>query len=453
MYDLNSQFNDFYKNYVMLPEEEKNRLRELKKLNIDRLKDGLSEYNEENETSYKLVEVLEQGSVAMGTVNQNDENDYDIDVAIVFDKDNIPEGNISVKNIIVDALKRKCTKLKKDPEFKTNCVRIIYSEGYHIDFAIYRRFKNDSDEYEYEHCGSEWRSRDPRAITNWFLEKNKDNNYNLREIVRIIKMFSKSRTWWKMPGGLIQSVLVEEQIQENDRLDVAFYNTIDAIKTRLFFRKNVYNPVDSSNLILKQKDRTEINNLYNRLSTHIENLSILFDDECSKNDALEAWGEFFNHSYWNNLLSESDQSILKSASASYDYDETEEFIEQLFPVDINTRYNLKINCKVTQDGWRTDLLRNLLRKGMFLRRKKDLCFYIEENTVPQPYQVYWKIRNCGDLAKQRNCIRGQILKDEGKEQRIEKTSFRGAHYVECYIVKNKVCVARDRIDVPISNSR
>ena len=36
----------------------------------------------------KIVEKIEQGSVAMATVIQNDSNDYDIDVAIVFDEEN-----------------------------------------------------------------------------------------------------------------------------------------------------------------------------------------------------------------------------------------------------------------------------------------------------------------------------------------------------------------------------
>ena len=47
-------------------------------------------------------------------------------------------------------------------------------------------------------------------------------------------------------------------------------------------------------------------------------------------------------------------------------------------------------------------------------------------------------------------LRGQIIDDNGTEKRKEDTNFEGAHYVECYIIKNNVCVARDRIDVPIS---
>ena len=89
MFDLSKEFKKFYDEEVVLPLTEKNKLREKKKLNLERLESGLKEYNEEHNTTYELVEVREQGSVAMSTVTQNDSNNYDIDVAIVFAVDNI----------------------------------------------------------------------------------------------------------------------------------------------------------------------------------------------------------------------------------------------------------------------------------------------------------------------------------------------------------------------------
>ena len=113
MYDLSKEFKKFYENKVVLPAAEKTKLRDKKKLNIDRLESGLDEYNEENNKSYEVVETREQGSVAMSTVTQNDSNDYDIDVAVVFDKDNIDGiGHREIKNIVVDALKRMRRKTK-----------------------------------------------------------------------------------------------------------------------------------------------------------------------------------------------------------------------------------------------------------------------------------------------------------------------------------------------------
>lgn len=63
----------------------------------------------------------------------------------------------------------------------------------------------------------------------------------------------------------------------------------------------------------------------------------------------------------------------------------------------------------------------------------------------------WKVLNRGEEAKRRNCIRGQIVLDDGKERIDEYSSFNGEHLVECYIIQNGVVVARDRIYVPIED--
>ena len=64
--------------------------------------------------------------------------------------------------------------------------------------------------------------------------------------------------------------------------------------------------------------------------------------------------------------------------------------------------------------------------------------------VPPPYEVYWKIKNTGDEAARVNQLRGEIVHDAGSHQRSEPTAYRGSHYVECYIVKDRRVVAVDR---------
>lgn len=90
-----------------------------------------------------------------------------------------------------------------------------------------------------------------------------------------------------------------------------------------------------------------------------------------------------------------------------------------------------------------------MSKIPFLKTGEKLNFFIARNNVSKPYKVLWKVRNCGAEAIRRNCIRGQIFDDNGSEQITETSDFRGLHFVECYIIKNNVCVTRDRIEVPI----
>lgn len=454
MYDLEKEMKKFYYNEVVLPKDETNNLREKKKLNIDRLKEGLKEYNEDNNTDYKIAETIEQGSVAMSTVIQNDKNDYDIDIAIVFDNTNIGDiGSIAIKNIIVDSLKRKCTSFKNEPEAKTNCVRIEYSDNYHIDFAIYKRTKSDYDDsYTYEHAGSEWRPRDPRAINNWFKERISVNGEKLRQAIRLSKTFCKSRDSWKMPGGLIQTVLCDEKIKNYSRIDEMFYYTICAIRDRLRYNNEVLNPTDSSqSLLLVQEDRDKLNNLYNRLNLYIPKLDILFDSTCTEKQAKDAWYNFFNHDYWNTSLNESTRSLLNTYGYGknlYECDDTEEYIENIYPI-YPTTCIVKIDCRVVNKNGQYKYLSNMLRNNEKVEIGCKLDFFIENTNISRPYEVFWKVKNDGIIAEKTNCIRGQIFRSKDGDTNYETSNFAGNHYVECYIIKNKVCIAKARIDVPI----
>ena len=68
------------------------------------------------------------------------------------------------------------------------------------------------------------------------------------------------------------------------------------------------------------------------------------------------------------------------------------------------------------------------------------------------YELRWKVLNRGEVAEQRNDIRGQIISSGQSGVLNERTTFRGAHAVECYVLQDGVVVARDRIDVPIWNT-
>ncbi|HFH3981495.1 TPA: nucleotidyltransferase, partial [Pseudomonas aeruginosa] len=55
----------------------------------------------------------------------------------------------------------------------------------------------------------------------------------------------------------------------------------------------------------------------------------------------------------------------------------------------------------------------------------------------------------GREAVKRKMQRGNIVIDSGARQITETSNFDGDHFVECYAVKNGVCVARGRVYVPI----
>lgn len=452
MYDLSSKFNTFYTDYVVLPQDNQTDLYHKKDLNIQRLKDGLKEYNEENGTSYSVVETCVQGSVAMSTVVQNEDHDYDIDVAVVFEKSVLGDkGAQATRNMVANALRRKTKQFNAEPEVKTSCVRVKYADGYHIDFAVYRRYYDDWNAcWIYEHAGSDWTQRELKGLTEWFKTRNDISDGKLQKVVRLSKMFCKSRSSWKnMPSGLLQTILCDEKLQSSyDRIDELFYHTMNEIVKRLETNTSVSAPVDNGrDLTPRKSDVKRMTNWKNRLKSKLEDLEILFKEDCAREDALQAWYGFFNHDFWNQQVAESSnysaQLALKSVRSFVD---TEQFIEDMYPV--NCSYYCNVSCLVIGDGWRPTPLPaflNVLKR--YLPHNFEIRCKVEATNCPPPYKVLWKVKNVGPEAERRNDIRGQIV--EKGNSIVEHSRFYGNHYIECYIVKDAVCVAKTRINIPI----
>jgi hypothetical protein len=80
-----------------------------------------------------------------------------------------------------------------------------------------------------------------------------------------------------------------------------------------------------------------------------------------------------------------------------------------------------------------------------LNKRLDLLFSASTN-VAAPFQVYWQVVNTGKEAEDARQLRGEIVLSKtagvGGLTQKEATSYTGIHWVECFIVKNGVCVAR-----------
>lgn len=132
------------------------------------------------------------------------------------------------------------------------------------------------------------------------------------------------------------------------------------------------------------------------------------------------------------------------------YTSNEQFIQQLYPLKL--KYNLKIDCIIKCNGYRDKSLLDLLQNDFLgsryvVERSRKLIFKIVEYDVPEPYEIYWKIRNVSKEAISRNNVRGNIFR--GEKTREENSQFHGPHYTECFIVKDGKCVAKDKLEVPI----
>nr|WP_290226828.1 hypothetical protein [Trichocoleus desertorum] len=194
---------------------------------------------------------------------------------------------------------------------------------------------------------------------------------------------------------------------------------------------------------VKQNQRVRVKKKFQRKAKKAHKLCVEAIEAGEQDIAYDKWKKVYGRPFPNRPATNNDIA----ASSQSAWRNTEQFIEDKFAIDI--RYNMTIDCDVSQNGFRENSLSEFLRKQFRLAPKKDLKFYIKEHDIEGSYSIYWKVLNCGEVARKRDMIRGQILPDSGSRKKLESTDFRGEHIVECYAVKNGVVVAKDRIDVPI----
>lgn len=183
-----------------------------------------------------------QGSMEMNTIcnpiPERDENDdtilkFDLDDGVYFiekdDEDNKKSIN-TWHDWIYEAVKDHTDIL---PQKKNTCVRVLFSDGHHIDLPIY--YKNEG-KIELAHKGKGWIESDPKKFYEWFNEKCKDRQ-QLRRIVRFLKTWKNFRelrnTNLKLPSGFALSILAVNNYVVDDNDDAAFRETVRGVKKAL----------------------------------------------------------------------------------------------------------------------------------------------------------------------------------------------------------------------------
>ncbi|MFV2178319.1 nucleotidyltransferase [Actinomadura sp. LOL_016] len=318
------------------------------------------------------------------------------------------------------------------------CVVRVQFTSNKFKFEVQPAFENADGSFDYpDTLVQDWKVTKPRAEISATKACSDRTSRNMRHLARM------ARAWKNANGVNIGGLLIDTLVYRFFSTTTD-YNTAGTgsfgVMARDFFEFLAGEPIKSHYLALGSNQQVKVKSPFQAKAKKAYNRCL---------EAIKAEGKASANKKWRAVFGTAvPLTVTESARA---FDDTEKFIEDTFPVDIT--HSLTIDCKVTQTGWRPALLREMLRDKTLLLPNKDLDFAITECTVPQPYEVKWKVLNRGDEAERRNNVRGQIIaSNRPNDARHERTSFRGEHVVECYIVKDGIVAARDSIDVPISNT-
>jgi hypothetical protein len=315
-------------------------------------------------------------------------------------------------------------------------VQVIYN-GFMVEVQPVFEQYDGSFKYPDTYNGGCWKITKPREEIKAMKEFVDQKNKNLRKLCKMTRAW-KNKCGVGM-GGLLVDTLAYNFLKSNsdyDNRSTAYYDWL----CRDFFKYLSEEPNKDYYLALGSNQRVNVKSKFQRKAKEAYENSLTAIAAGETSSANKKWKKIFGRPF-------PVSAVQESKSSAYSFRNTEQFIEDLYTVDI--RFNVRLECEVSQNGFREALLRNMLARKLKLQSKKKLNFFIADIDVPGEFIIKWKVLNRGAVAEQRDCIRGDIVIDKGFRKKDEKTDFNGEHIVECFVIQNDVVVARDRIDVPI----
>ena len=385
------------------------------------------------ETESKTHNTLQVGSFGRKT-GINGISDLDMIYIIPKNKWHIYKNNQS--RLLKDT---KDAILARYPKTNVKVDRLVVTVTYqNFYIEVQPVFQQDDGSFKYPdtYKGGSWKVTKPREEIAIISEMDEKQNGKLRTLC-------KMRRAWKNHHGIAIGGLL---------IDTLIYNFFKGLNDKQYSSyielcRDFFEYL--SKLPKQSKYAAPGSNQDVKVKQYFQHKAKIAYDLCI--NAINAKGQANENSKWKKIFGRpfpQRRGVSLESCNFQNWKDTEEFIDNLFPIDI--KENLKIECEVTQDGFRKNLLTIMLKDNIPLRVKKNLKFYITEISVQEPYDIHWKVLNRGEEAKKRNCIRGQIIKDKGHKTIQENTEFNGNHIVECYCVKNNIVIAKDTIKVPIA---
>jgi len=324
--DCSVEMTGFFKDQVDLPSPSRTQMREHRDANRKRLRSGLTKADNPLPRNFHS-----QGSYAMKTMVQHDDNKYDIDDGVYFDKDQLVGDrggemtSLATRQMVRDAVDDGC--FASPPEVRKHCVRVYYQAGYHVDLPIYRKVEEKdwlgSIIAHYELASVSWKRSDARDVTKWFDERNESlspasDRDQMRRICKLLKKFAHSRPSWssQVTTGFVITKLVTERLKSViQRDDDTLLQTMKSILDRLNWNSEVAHPVTPNEKLSKGSGDSKIAFFRDRLSDAMEWLKPLDSPTCTKSEALKAWDKVFNADYFSDqIVAEDSKQQSKSAS-------------------------------------------------------------------------------------------------------------------------------------------
>lgn len=294
MADIHKYFLEFHDTIKLSNIEENKILQEKRDMLIGNLKEKLPD-------DVPSFSQFNQGSYAMNTGVNPKDNDFDIDVGIVFECTRSKFTPVELKKKIRDAL----VYANRQVQIRRSCVTVQYVKNgencYHVDLAVYVKREEDSllDLAKGKEFSGEseiyWELSDPKGLISRIQNgstycSEAKHTAQMRRCIRYMKFWRDN----KLPCGKPVSIALtcaaqqwfspkEDRLGKDDDLD-AMFNLASQIHTFVGLNGNISLPVQPYANLLDKLTESQLNDFLDRL----EELKNALGDARAEDDPVEA---------------------------------------------------------------------------------------------------------------------------------------------------------------------
>ncbi|WP_392341952.1 cyclic GMP-AMP synthase DncV-like nucleotidyltransferase [uncultured Shewanella sp.] len=191
---IQKEFMDYHEQIKLGTYDENQTLRDKRDTLIDVLRKSLCDEKIPNTDKKLTFSKIDQGSYSMHTGVKPLDDDYDIDVGVIFDISTDDYDSKALKKLVRDKLDKQ---YNRAVEYNRPCVTVNYNAGYHVDLPVYAKNGGDlhiawGKENSTEHI---WYESDPEGLKQWVNDVSNDieQRAQFRRCVRYLKRWKNNK--------------------------------------------------------------------------------------------------------------------------------------------------------------------------------------------------------------------------------------------------------------------
>ncbi|MGV3615273.1 MAG: SMODS domain-containing nucleotidyltransferase [Fimbriimonas sp.] len=403
-----------------------------------------------------FIEFIPQGSYAHRTIIKpaRTGKEFDADVLLHMSEVDGWSPKDYVENLYVAF--RSSSIYRDMVSRRTRCVMVNYAGDFHMD--VVPMVTRSGLQYVANRHLDSYQWTKTVEFTSWLEERERITGGHFVHVVRLLKYLRDIKMTFAVKSIILSTLLggrVETYDAINwpgcyDDLPTALRTIVKNLNAYLQANEQmptIYDPGGTGEDFGRRWDQEGYRVFRDKIKFYFEKIDEAYS-ETEEAKSVSKWQAVFGEKFVAPKVEQS-KSVLASYSSLLPV--SEQWIQHLgYPLRLDPRYQVRITGYVKKlAGMGAYYLRD---RGDRVGKRRSIEFRVVSCNVPSPEAIFWKVKNLGDEALAAGQLRGEISRDDGSRIHAESTSYRGNHYVECYVIKGGTCVAMDR-QLVIVNSR